>query len=533
MGRQMQGSPGRYIGHGSIVTRNGERSLYIDRAGHDSTGEVIESRLYRPGNLTSYSASFLDGDRVEFCIVRYSLHKSRIEYIRTAGGARIPEPGTEPGASNGAQSSQGGAASDPASTTDTQGADPSTGQGAGDPGSSGPQNGAAGEPGALPPHAFNPIAPQADPEETVVEFTGTLGGAPHWYIDTDSDAVHIAGPRQSLAARGYRCQPPEHSVIDAAVDAATVLPGDRVTLRVARGLAAVAVWRAISIRPAGEPAAQDPEPEPEPEPTPVADPPARPTDPLSRLLEYLTARDATGHTLNVMMVGPAGCGKSTMAKLAADRLGLPFYADSYNLGTTVRTVIGYREPTTDGDFTYVPSSFVTAYESGGLYLADEFDAADANVLCVLHMALANGSMIVEPRADARIAERHPDFHMIAAANTYGSGSRVYVGREELDEATLSRFVPLTVDYDSEYESSILKGSPHRKELTKFRDSIRRVINDSHLRRTWSTRHMTQWLALLNAGIPMAEIASEYFAAWSANDRQTAASKAVPFAAASR
>jgi MoxR-like ATPase len=249
---------------------------------------------------------------------------------------------------------------------------------------------------------------------------------------------------------------------------------------------------------------------------------------LDRLLLYLTARDQDGHALNIMMVGPAGCGKSTIARMAANALDLPFYADSFNRDTPPWQLLGRPMPTPTGEFEYVPSQFVQAFENGGIYLADEMDAADANTLLSLNMALANGIMMI-PRESKPQALRHKDFICIAAANTYGSGSRVYVGREELDEATLSRFVPLSIDYDEIYEKMILDKSSHGNEVRDFRNKIRKAINESNLRRVWSTRHLIQWIALRDAGIELSEAAIEYFKAWSVADRQAAAKVDVPFA----
>jgi MoxR-like ATPase len=252
---------------------------------------------------------------------------------------------------------------------------------------------------------------------------------------------------------------------------------------------------------------------------------------LERLLVRMSARDKHGH-LNVMLVGPAGCGKSTIVKMAAEKLGLPFYADSFTLSTPARVLVGYREP--DGEnFVYVSSQFVECYENGGVYLADEFDAADANVLCVLHMALANGYMIVEPRMTNRIATRHHDAYVVAACNTYGSGSRVYVAREELDEATLSRFVPLSVDYDLGYELNVANASEHGAEILAFRDKIRAAIakgkDGKGLRRVFSTRHIEQWIAMRDVDVTLEDMAAEYFQAWSIQDRETARTLGVPHA----
>lgn len=261
-----------------------------------------------------------------------------------------------------------------------------------------------------------------------------------------------------------------------------------------------------------------------------------PVSPLDNLMTWLTARDHRGNSLNVGLVGPAGCGKSTLAQLAAEKLGVPFYCDSFNRETPPYQLTGRREPLADGTFGYIPSQFVTAYENGGLYCADEFDAADANSVLTLNMALANGHMMVAERVGNERAVRHENFYMVATLNTYGSGSRVYCGREELDEATIDRFQFVGVDYDVEYEATVCESYRGRlsdseiAEVVDFRDAIRKAINSGTLRRVWSTRRLDAWLAARAAGIPLSTLAREYFAAWSIADRQAAASHGVAFAA---
>ena len=94
----------------------------------------------------------------------------------------------------------------------------------------------------------------------------------------------------------------------------------------------------------------------------------------------------------------------------------------------------------DASILSLPWELLHDPSNGGVFLFDEIDAADANVLLVVNSALANGRMSVPSRHDQPVAKKHSEFVCIAAANTFGRGAdRVYVGRNELDEATLDRF----------------------------------------------------------------------------------------------
>jgi cobaltochelatase CobS len=139
--------------------------------------------------------------------------------------------------------------------------------------------------------------------------------------------------------------------------------------------------------------------------------------------------------LNVLLVGPAGTGKTTAARKAAEALGLGFSCLSVGPQTSKSDLLGF----VDAGGTYRESMFVQAYRDGGVFLLDEIDAGNAGVLTVLNAALA-GDVMATP---VGMVARSPRFLTVAGANTYGQGaSRQYVGRNQLDAATLDRFAVL-------------------------------------------------------------------------------------------
>ncbi len=155
-----------------------------------------------------------------------------------------------------------------------------------------------------------------------------------------------------------------------------------------------------------------------------------------------------GAGLFPMLVGPAGSGKSHAAHAVADAMGLPYYAISVCEMSSQTDLLGYR----DAHGVYVETLFRKAYEHGGVFLLDEIDAGNPAVLLVLNQALANGACAF---ADGMI-KRHPDFILIAAANTYGTGAdRQYVGRNQLDAATLDRYFFIDWPYDEALEGALI------------------------------------------------------------------------------
>lgn len=166
--------------------------------------------------------------------------------------------------------------------------------------------------------------------------------------------------------------------------------------------------------------------------------------------------------VNVLLVGPAGSGKTTAAAMLAEELELPFYRVSLSAGVDEGILQGWLLPIEiGGQFAYVPSVMVTAYEHGGVVLIDEMDSADPNMLIILNAALDNGAWFIPSRHGAPELQRHADFIVIGAANTWGHGrDRKYTGAQCLDERTLSRFRSgqVACDYDPDLETDLFDTS---------------------------------------------------------------------------
>lgn len=220
---------------------------------------------------------------------------------------------------------------------------------------------------------------------------------------------------------------------------------------------------------------------------------------------------------NVLLVGPAGCGKTHLAGQVAEALGRRFGAISCTAGASESQLTGWLLPTGEGGrFEYNPSVFVDLYENGGVFLLDEIDAADPNMLLVINQALANGHFFLPQRRDNPEVKRHKDFVCIAAANTYGhGGDMVYAGRERLDGATLDRFrIGITpLDYDAELEEQLVDS-----RLLSWGREARARIAELRLRRVLSTRFLIDATDMLRAGWSHREVVDSFFSDWSAEER---------------
>lgn len=228
-------------------------------------------------------------------------------------------------------------------------------------------------------------------------------------------------------------------------------------------------------------------------------------------------RDAAAG-VNILLVGPAGCGKTHIAKQCAEALDRPFASVSCTAGMSEAAFKGRLLPVDNGNFRYVQSDFVRLYRNGGVFLIDEADALDGNVALTLNNALAgngfNNDLIIDGDT---FVPRHPDFVCIAAANTFGTGANaVYAGRERLDEAFLDRFRAgrISLDYDRELERQAVDG-----RLLKWGWDVRKNITDNRIHKVLSTRFLMEATKLLTVGATHSEMVDRFFADWKSDDRQ--------------
>ena len=111
----------------------------------------------------------------------------------------------------------------------------------------------------------------------------------------------------------------------------------------------------------------------------------------------------------VLLIGPAGSGKNHCVKQVADALGLHMYYT--NNASNEFKLTGFI----DAGGNYRDTEFYKAFKNGGLFCLDELDASDPTALIVINSALANGYMAFPHET----IDRHPDFRIVAAANTWG------------------------------------------------------------------------------------------------------------------
>lgn len=195
----------------------------------------------------------------------------------------------------------------------------------------------------------------------------------------------------------------------------------------------------------------------------------------------------------VYLVGEAGTGKNFTLEAIAHEMGLQFYFT--NSVQQEYKLTGFI----DAGGNFHETEFYKAFTRGGLFFLDEIDASIPEVLVLLNAAIAN--RYFEFPNDR--VEAHPNFRVVAAGNTVGSGAdELYTGRLVLDQATLDRFVVIEFDYDRNVEMSLAHGN---EQLVNFVRGLRRFAKENGVRATFSYRCIITTTKLMEQGMSLKTI----------------------------
>ena len=178
---------------------------------------------------------------------------------------------------------------------------------------------------------------------------------------------------------------------------------------------------------------------------------------FEKALKYVLVKKA------VMLVGPRGSGKSYLAEQIANILNLDFY----NLGIVSdehETIKGFI----DANGNFVKTPFYNAFKNGGLCFLDEIDASESRALLELHKIVDTIGYHPYIFPNCEKVNPHPNFTIVAAANTWGTGGdRNYTAREKMDDATIHKFMQVSYDYDDNLSKKFLSNHSDILEVINY------------------------------------------------------------------
>lgn len=217
---------------------------------------------------------------------------------------------------------------------------------------------------------------------------------------------------------------------------------------------------------------------------------------------------------NVMLVGPTGCGKTYLAKQTAQALDLPFASVSCSEGMSESNLMGRLLPINGSGFQYIQTPFIDIYENGGLFLMDEMDACDHNVLFALNQALENGGFSNDLRHEKPHVKRHDNANIMAACNTFGRGGDSQYLRNRLDAATIERFKSaiIQMDYDNSLEKQLVES-----DILEWGEELRKVCAHHGIEQPVSTRSLIKMTKEFDSGEKIKNITKDFFVTWSSDE----------------
>lgn len=199
---------------------------------------------------------------------------------------------------------------------------------------------------------------------------------------------------------------------------------------------------------------------------------------------------------DVYIPGPPGTGKSHVAEQVANDLGRPFTMLACSPLDTPAKWFGYV------DANGVPRLEVlyTAFTEGHIMLIDEMDNSNPSMITGVNSLIANRKYSFP---GVGLVEAHPDFRLVATANTYGTGPTAeFAGRCRLDPATLDRFTMLPMGVDEGIETILVEnilGSKQADKWLRVVRSARRAVEGLRIRHFVTMRGAIEGAKLISAG----------------------------------
>lgn len=206
---------------------------------------------------------------------------------------------------------------------------------------------------------------------------------------------------------------------------------------------------------------------------------------------------AVSYTMPVLLIGETGTGKTSLVRHLAFSTGNGFVRVNHNGGTTIEDIVGRWVINKSGQTEWIDGILISAMKKGYWFLADEINAAGAEINFVYHSLLDDDGRVILAEKGEEVVIPHPNFRFFGAMNP----PTEYAGTKELNKALMSRFMVARVDFPPpKVEAKILVSRTGIHEdvaerMIRFAGEVRVMHAKEEVRFVLSTRDLLMWATM--------------------------------------
>lgn len=206
---------------------------------------------------------------------------------------------------------------------------------------------------------------------------------------------------------------------------------------------------------------------------------------------------AISYNMPVLLIGETGTGKTSLVRHLAFSTNNAFVRVNHNGGTTIEDIVGRWIINAKNQTEWVDGILVEAMKKGYWFLADEINAAGAEINFVYHSLLDDDGRVILAEKGNEVVIPHPNFRFFGAMNP----PTEYAGTKDLNKALMSRFMVARVDFPPpKVEQKILEtrakiSADVAERMVRFAGEIRTMHVNEQIHFVLSTRDLLMWATM--------------------------------------